>query len=52
MPSINIEEEIVEQPILITITVMLVALVEVLDITIVNVALPHMMGTLEANMNK
>ncbi len=33
----------------ITIAVMLVAVIEVLDMTIVNVALPHMMGTLGAN---
>ncbi len=35
--------------ILITITVMLVTILEVLDITIVNVALPPMMGSLGAN---
>jgi MFS transporter, DHA2 family, multidrug resistance protein len=34
---------------LITITVMSVAVIEVLDMTIVNVALPHMMGALSAN---
>lgn len=34
---------------LITITVMLVAIIEVLDMTIVNVALPPMMGSLGAN---
>jgi MFS transporter, DHA2 family, multidrug resistance protein len=34
---------------LVTLTVILVAIVEVLDITIVNVSLPNMMGTLGAN---
>lgn len=34
---------------LITITVMLVAIIEVLDMTIVNVALPPMMGSLSSN---
>ncbi len=37
---------------LITIAVMLVAVMEVLDMTIVNVALPHMMGSLGANMDQ
>lgn len=34
---------------LITITIMLVAVIEILDSTIVNVSLPHMMGSLGAN---
>ena len=37
---------------LITVTVMLVAIIEVLDTTIVNVALPAMMGSLGANANQ
>lgn len=37
---------------LITITVMLVAIIEVLDMTIVNVALPRMMGSLGTNTNQ
>ncbi len=36
----------------ITIAVMLVAVIEVLDMTIVNVALPHMMGALGANTDQ
>lgn len=38
-----------QQKRLITLTVMLVAIIEVLDMTIVNVALPPMMGSLNAN---
>lgn len=38
--------------IVITISVMLVAVIEVLDMTIVNVALPPMMGALGANSNE
>ena len=37
---------------LITITVMLVAVIEVIDITIVNVSLPNMMGSLSANFEE
>lgn len=37
---------------LITVTIMLVAILEVLDSTIVNVALPHMMSTLGANSDQ
>ncbi len=37
---------------LITLTVMLVAIIEVLDMTIVNVTLPHMMGSLGANSDQ
>lgn len=37
------------QKYLITLTVMIVAIIEVLDMTIVNVALPPMMGSLSAN---
>ncbi len=37
---------------LITVTVMLVAIIEVLDMTIVNVALPHMMGSLGATSDQ
>lgn len=37
---------------LITIAIMLVTVIEVLDMTIVNVALPHMMGALGANTNQ
>lgn len=37
------------QKYLITVTVMLVAIIEVLDMTIVNVSLPPMMGSLSAN---
>lgn len=40
------------QRILITIAVMLVAIIEVLDMTIVNVALPPMMGSLSANSDQ
>jgi MFS transporter, DHA2 family, multidrug resistance protein len=36
----------------ITFTVMLVAVIEVLDMTIVNVSLPHMMGSLSANADQ
>lgn len=37
---------------LITITVMLVTVIEVIDVTIVNVSLPHMMGSLGANFEE
>lgn len=37
---------------MITISVMLVAVIEVIDMTIVNVALPNMMGALGANSNQ
>lgn len=40
------------RPWMITITVMLVAMLEVLDSTIVNVSLPHMMASLNANSDQ
>ncbi len=42
----------VSQRWLITITIMLVAIIEVLDMTIVNVSLPHMMGALGATSDQ
>lgn len=41
-----------EHRILVIVTVMLVAILEVLDSTIVNVSLPHMMGELGANVEQ
>ncbi len=50
--SHEIPPEIYEKRWWITATIMLVAIIEILDSTIVNVALPDIMGTLQANIDQ
>jgi DHA2 family multidrug resistance protein len=48
----NIDQETYQNRWLITATIMLVAVIEILDSTIVNVSLPNMMGSLSANIDE
>src|SRR3989338_4682663 len=48
----NLEKQNATNKWLIVVTIMMVAILEVLDSTIVNVALPSMMGTLGANIEE